>query len=107
MTDIGMVPGTLLFIVLAIFGCMALFFTWNHRDTIRFQMALFLVAFGHALCFFDLGLSVGIGQSPARRGFQRVGDGSASAATVGPTATESAGSPIHLARSIPGRALWL
>jgi 4-amino-4-deoxy-L-arabinose transferase-like glycosyltransferase len=46
-----MVPGTLLFIVLAIFGSMALFFTWNHRDTVRFQMALFLVAFGTRFAF--------------------------------------------------------
>ena len=58
MTDIGMVPGTLLFIVLAIFGCMALFFTWNHRNTVRLQIALFLVAFCNALCLFYLGLSV-------------------------------------------------
>jgi 4-amino-4-deoxy-L-arabinose transferase-like glycosyltransferase len=60
MTDIGMVPGTLLFIVLAIFGCMGLFFTWNHRNTIRFQMALFLVAFGTRFAFsiwvYQLGL---------------------------------------------------
>ena len=60
MTDIGMVPGTLLFIVLAIFGCMALFFTWNHRDSVRFQMALFLVAFCTRFAFsiwvYQLGL---------------------------------------------------
>jgi len=51
MTDIGMVPGTLLFIVLAIFGSMALFFTWNHRDTVRSQIVLFLVAFGTRFAF--------------------------------------------------------
>ena len=51
MTDIGMVPGTLLFIVLAIFGSMSLFFTWNHRDTVRSQIALFLVAFGTRFAF--------------------------------------------------------
>jgi hypothetical protein len=46
-----MVPGTLLFIVLAVFGSMALFFTWNHRDTVRFQIAVFLVAFGTRFAF--------------------------------------------------------
>src|SRR5882762_4266275 len=51
MTDIGMVPGTLLFIVLAIFGSLALFFTWNHRDTVRSQIVLFLVAFGTRFAF--------------------------------------------------------
>lgn len=51
MTDIGMVPGTLLFIVLAIFGSMSLFFTQNHRDTVRSQIALFLVAFGTRFAF--------------------------------------------------------
>ena len=60
MTDIGMVPGTLLFIVLAIFGCTALFFTWNHRDSVRFQMALFLVAlctrFAFSIWVYQLGL---------------------------------------------------
>jgi len=60
MTDIGMVPGTLLFIVLAIFGSMSLFFTWNHRDTTRSQVALFLVAFGTRFAFsiwvYQLGL---------------------------------------------------
>ena len=60
MTDVGMVPGTLLFIVLAIFGCMALFFTWNHRDSVRFQLALFLVAlctrFAFSIWVYQLGL---------------------------------------------------
>jgi 4-amino-4-deoxy-L-arabinose transferase-like glycosyltransferase len=60
MTDIGMVPGTLLFIVLAIFGCVALLFTWNHRDSVRFQMALFLVAlstrFAFSIWVYQLGL---------------------------------------------------
>jgi 4-amino-4-deoxy-L-arabinose transferase-like glycosyltransferase len=51
MTDIGMVPGTVLFIVLAIFGSMSLFFTWNHRDTVRSQTGLFLVAFGTRFAF--------------------------------------------------------
>jgi len=51
MTDIGMVPGTLLFIVLAIFGSMSLFLTRNHRDTVRSQIALFLVAFGTRFAF--------------------------------------------------------
>src|ERR1700730_18544701 len=60
MTDIGMVPGTLLFIVLAIFGSMAMFFTWNHRDTVRFQIALFLTAFAarfaFSICVYQFGL---------------------------------------------------
>jgi 4-amino-4-deoxy-L-arabinose transferase-like glycosyltransferase len=60
MTDIGMVPGTLLFIVLAFFGCMGLALTWNHRLTVRFQMALFLVAFGvrfaFSICVYQFGL---------------------------------------------------
>ena len=51
MTDIGMVPGTSLFIVLAIVGSMSLFFTWNHRDTVRSQIALFLIAFGTRFAF--------------------------------------------------------
>src|SRR5438067_12328855 len=51
MTDIGMVPGTSLFIVLAIFGSMSLSFTWNHRDTVRTQIALFLAAFGTRFAF--------------------------------------------------------
>ncbi len=51
MTDIGMVPGTLLFMVLAIFGSMSLFFTWTHRDTVRSQIALFLIAFGVRFAF--------------------------------------------------------
>jgi hypothetical protein len=51
MTDIGMVPGTVLFILLAIFGSMSLFFTWNHRDTIRSQIVLFLVAFATRFAF--------------------------------------------------------
>jgi len=51
MNDIGMVPGTVLFIVLAIFGSMSLFFTWNHRDTVRTQIALFLFAFGTRFAF--------------------------------------------------------
>ena len=46
-----MVPGTLLFIGLAIFGCMAMSFTWNHRGTLRFQIALFLAAFGTRFAF--------------------------------------------------------
>src|SRR5436190_8453630 len=60
MNDIGMVPGTLLFIVLAIFGSMSLFFTWNHRDTVRSQIAQFLVAFCMRFAFsvwvYQLGL---------------------------------------------------
>jgi len=51
MNDIGMVPGTLLVIVLAIFGSMSLFFTWNHRDTVRPQIALFLVSLGTRFAF--------------------------------------------------------
>ena len=51
MTDIGMVPGTLLFIALAILGTMSLSVTWNHRNTIRSQIALFLVAFGTRFAF--------------------------------------------------------
>ena len=51
MTDIGMVPGTSLFILLAIFGSMSLFFTWNHRGTVRSQIALFLIAFGTRFAF--------------------------------------------------------
>jgi len=51
MTDIGMVPGTLLFIVLAVFGSMSLFFTWNHRHTLRSQVVLFLVAFSARFAF--------------------------------------------------------
>src|SRR5215472_10401712 len=51
MNDIGMVPGTLLFIVLAIFGSMSLFFTWSHRHTVRSQIALFLIAFGTRFAF--------------------------------------------------------
>jgi len=51
MTDIGLVPGTLLFIVLAIVGCMAMSLTWNHRGSVRFQMALFLVALGTRFAF--------------------------------------------------------
>jgi len=51
MNDIGMVPGTLLFIVLAIFGGMSLFFTWNHRDTVRSQIVLFLIAFATRFAF--------------------------------------------------------
>jgi 4-amino-4-deoxy-L-arabinose transferase-like glycosyltransferase len=51
MNDIGMVPGTLLFIVLAIFGGMFLFFTWNHRDTVRSQIVLFLIAFATRFAF--------------------------------------------------------
>jgi len=51
MNDIGMVPGTLLVIVLAIFGSMSLFFTWNHRDTVRSQIALFLVSLGMRFAF--------------------------------------------------------
>src|SRR5215469_5683302 len=51
MNDIGMVPGTLLFIVLAIFGSMSLFFTWGHRHTVRSQIALFLIAFGTRFAF--------------------------------------------------------
>jgi len=60
MTDIGMVPGTLLFIVLAMFGTMSLFFTWSHRHTVRTQIALFLSAFGVRFAFsiwvYQLGL---------------------------------------------------
>jgi len=51
MTDIGMIPGTLLFIVLAIFGTMFLFFTWNHRQTIQSQVFLFLIAFSARFAF--------------------------------------------------------
>jgi len=51
MTDIGMVPGTLLFIALAIFGSVSLSFTWNHRDTVRSQFALFLIAFATRFAF--------------------------------------------------------
>src|SRR5438477_6841924 len=51
MNDIGMVPGTLLVIVLAIFGSTSLFFTWNHRDTVRPQIALFLVSLGTRFAF--------------------------------------------------------
>jgi hypothetical protein len=51
MNDIGIVPGTLLFIVLAIFGSMSIFFTWNHRETVRTQVALFLVALGTRFAF--------------------------------------------------------
>jgi len=51
MTDIGMVPGTLLFIAFAILGTMSLSLTWNHRTTIRSQIALFLVAFGTRFAF--------------------------------------------------------
>ena len=46
-----MVPGTVLFTVLAVFGSMSLFFTWNHRDTVRTQIALFLFAFGTRFAF--------------------------------------------------------
>lgn len=60
MNDIGMVPGTLLFIVLAIFGSMSLFFTWNHRHTVRSQIALFMTAFGTrfalSICVYQFGL---------------------------------------------------
>jgi hypothetical protein len=51
MNDIGMVPGTLLFIGLAIFGSMSLFLTWSHRHTVRSQIALFLIAFGTRFAF--------------------------------------------------------
>lgn len=51
MNDIGMVPGTLLVIVLAIFGSMSLFFTWNHRGTVHTQIALFLVSLGTRFAF--------------------------------------------------------
>ena len=51
MSDIGMVPGTLLFIVLAIFGSLSLFFTWNHRQTVRSQVVLFLAAFSARFAF--------------------------------------------------------
>src|SRR5215831_4396976 len=51
LTDIGMIPGTLLLIVLAIFGSMSLFFTWNHRRTVRSQVVLFLIAFSVRFAF--------------------------------------------------------
>jgi hypothetical protein len=51
MNDIGMVPGTVLFIALAIFGGISLSVTWNHRDTVRTQIALFLFAFGARFAF--------------------------------------------------------
>jgi len=51
MADIGMLPGSLLFIFLAIFGSMALCLTWNHRDTIRSQIILFGVAFSTRFAF--------------------------------------------------------
>src|SRR5438876_893147 len=46
-----MVPGTVLFIALAIFGSMSVFLTWNHRDTVRTQIALFLFAFAMRFAF--------------------------------------------------------
>jgi hypothetical protein len=40
-----------LFILLAIFGSMSLFFTWTHRDTVQSQVALFLAAFATRFAF--------------------------------------------------------
>jgi 4-amino-4-deoxy-L-arabinose transferase-like glycosyltransferase len=60
MNDIGLVPGIVLFIGLAMLGGMSLFFTWNHRDTFRRQLTLFLFAFGarfaFSICVYQFGL---------------------------------------------------
>jgi len=44
-SDIGLIPGTFLFVLFAVFGCLALSITWTHRGNLRYQMRLFLAAF--------------------------------------------------------------
>ena len=46
-----MVPGTMLLILLALFGSVSLFLTRNHRDTIQTQIALFLLALATRFAF--------------------------------------------------------
>jgi Dolichyl-phosphate-mannose-protein mannosyltransferase len=61
MNDIGILPGTLLLIVLALCGSMSLFFTRNHHDTLRTQIALFLFAlttrFAFSVWVYQFGLA--------------------------------------------------
>ena len=44
-SNIGLVPGLILFVFLAVFGSLILSVTWTHRSDLRSQMRLFIAAF--------------------------------------------------------------
>src|SRR5271169_895079 len=44
-SNIGLVPGLVLFVFLAVFGSLILSVTWTHRSDLRSQMRIFIAAF--------------------------------------------------------------
>jgi len=59
-SDIGLVPGAVLFVILAVFGCVMVSITWTHRADVRNQMRLFLacflVRFLFSIAIYEFGL---------------------------------------------------